>query len=379
MDKLLSKEPETIKTEIERVEENVVEDIVNNDTTDYATIKPVPVVKTEEEIDQDRVESNKNFLATEIASREKDLEIIDDIEAKNQVDLIRSAIDPSDGLSTNEEVDQTDYDRTEHNKPSAPQLDPNVLNVMKEMIKRMSEQVNMPYDDMPALEHIPETKYTPPEFVKPNLQEILTDNATDESLLDIDEIKQETVEILAEHSLQKDILEDIMPDIFTDEVFDDSEFVEQEIPELRRDQNKLDLDVRAKVTNALVPTEVKIESDDPIDILANPNVSNIIPPISQEPYDFATEVSDDDIDFKVLPYDDNADLVPLEIDKNKIVLTDDSDVVLTEPDNMEVEDKPFGQTSEGVVALPPKKDIESVSTRNIVLKRKNPNNEIVEI
>ena len=123
VERLLRKEPETIKTKIEKVEENIVEDIIKNDTTDYAPINIVPTVKTEDEIDQDRLEWNRNFLATEIATRQRDLEIIDDIEAKNQVDLISSAIDPSDGLVTSEEVDQTDYNRTEHNEPLGSQLD----------------------------------------------------------------------------------------------------------------------------------------------------------------------------------------------------------------------------------------------------------------
>ena len=133
VEQLTSKEPEKIKTEIEQVEENIVNDIITGDEADYTPIHLPPAVKTEEEIDEDRKEWNKNFLATEIAWRERDLEIINDIKAKNQVDLIRSALDPSDGLMTNEEVDQTDYNRTEHNEPNAPQLDNNVLNGMREV------------------------------------------------------------------------------------------------------------------------------------------------------------------------------------------------------------------------------------------------------
>ena len=154
--RLLSKEPETIKTEIEQVEQNIVEDIINNDTTDYTPIYQPPVVKTEEEIDDDRIEWNKNVLETELASRQRDTEIIDDIEAKNQVDLIQSAIDPSGGLVTNEEVNQIDYNRTENNEPAGAQLDPNVLGLMREMVKVMSKQTSSIYDDTPALEDVPE-------------------------------------------------------------------------------------------------------------------------------------------------------------------------------------------------------------------------------
>ena len=338
----------------------------------------MPVVETEQKIDQDRLEWNKNFLETELASRERDLEIIDDAEAKNQVDLLRSAIDPSDVLATNEEVDQTDYNRTEQNEPLGLQLDPNVLNVMKEIVKNMSEQVNSIYDDMPALEDEPETKYTPPEFVRPNLQDILTGDITeDEIKQEIDELRQET----------GDILEDIMPEIFTDEPFDDSNFVRENIPELRSDQNRLDLDVRANVTTALVPAEVTIETKDPIDVLGNPNVSNILPPIANENFNFMkTENADndDDIDFdvadsKIIWDEDNKDLVPLELDDNKIVLTDDGDVILVEPDNMLIEEKPIMPLSEGVVAFPPEEEMELAGTPILFLKRKQPNNEIGKI
>ena len=40
------------------------------------------------------------------------------------------------------------------------------------------------------------------------------------------------------------------------------------------------------------------------------------------------------------------DLIPAELDENKIQLTDDGDVILIDPDNMQVEEKPFTQISE---------------------------------
>ena len=159
---------------------------------------------------------------------------------------------------------------------------------MRKMVNFASEQVNATFDDMPALENIPETKYTPAERLKIDLQDLLTNDVTDETLTEIknikDKIKQETSEILTEvENDQKDILEDITSEIFEEQDFDDNDFVNQNIPEIRSDQNKIDLDVRAKVTTALVPMEVDIKSEDPINILANPNVTNIILPIKQEP------------------------------------------------------------------------------------------------
>ena len=71
------------------------------------------------------------ILATEIAKKNRDFQIIDDINAKNQADLIKSILDPNDGLITNEDIDQTDYNRNDNNEPVAPQLHPNVLKVIK--------------------------------------------------------------------------------------------------------------------------------------------------------------------------------------------------------------------------------------------------------
>ena len=88
--------------------------------------------------------------------------------------------------------------------------------------------------------------------------------------------------------------------------------------------------------------------------------------------------NDDDIDFPVWEEDDPL-IAPTEIDQNKIILTDDGDIILTEPDNMQVEEKPFTRISEGVVALPPEENMEVIKTKSIVLKRKNPNNEIAKV
>ena len=72
-----------------------------------------PTVKNEEEIDEDRKEWNKQFLQGELAKNERDFEITEDIEAKNKFDLIKDAIDPGDGIFTNEETGHLDYTRTE--------------------------------------------------------------------------------------------------------------------------------------------------------------------------------------------------------------------------------------------------------------------------
>ena len=112
-------------------------------------------------------------------------------------------------------------------------------------------------------------------------------------------------------------------------------------------------------------------------------LSDVIAPVAMAitPEQSDIEVDDDDdIDFKVwTPGDLISAPIPAEIDENKIQVTDDGDVILTEPDNMDVEQKPFDITFEGVVALPPEESMEVVRTKNLVLKRKQPNNRLANI
>ena len=50
------------------------------------------------------------------------------------------------------------------------------------MVKVMQEQTSSIYDDMPALEDVPETNYEPPAILPPNLQDILTNGPPDSNL-----------------------------------------------------------------------------------------------------------------------------------------------------------------------------------------------------
>ena len=286
-------------------------------------------------------------------------------------------------------------------------------------------------DDLPELKYIPDVKYEEPEEIKPNLQDILTQPEPEDFIEDIKNIKEEVkteledifVKTEPDYENNDPLMQEIqeMPEIFEDDEFDDTEFVQQYIPEFRSDQNRLDLDVRARTTHALVPTEVKVEDDDPTETLANPNVTTILPPISDgriyvplpdfdeikpeikpeikeefvisPPINIAPTAmtitpdqseNDSDIDFKIevkkekeMDFISSTVPIPIEIDENKIVLTDDGDVIVTEPINMNVEYKPIIPYSEGVVQLPPEVKMDEVKTKNLVLKRKIPKNEIV--
>ena len=331
---------------------------------------------------------------------------------------------------TNEDVSLTDYNRNDNNEPLQPQLEPGVLNVMKEIAKIMSEQVISIYDDMPALEDVPESD--PPAILPPSLQDILTNDTQNENVSDLIQIKDEITDVLDTigNADNNDDKPQIAPAaILIDDDDSDGDTIPyvresdgetipyvgesggETIPHLggsdtesvvytppyrntgkrneiyRKHAKKKALKIlakkrakklkaakeRSKKTNILVPTDVIISTDDPTEILANPNVSTILPPVGNNDVTF----NDDDVDFniddsRIVWDDDNKDLVPLEFDVNKIIMTDDGDVILLDPDNMQVEDKPIVPLSDDVVMLPPKENMTDViSTRNIV-KRKQP-------
>ena len=78
----MSKELEILKTNNEIVEQKVVTDILNNDNTYYTPQFNFPTVKTDEEADRDRINENKNYIATEPVKKERDIQTIEDITKK---------------------------------------------------------------------------------------------------------------------------------------------------------------------------------------------------------------------------------------------------------------------------------------------------------
>ena len=74
-DALLSNVTSQNKTETENLEDKIVKDIINQDQTDYGRSSPRPTIKTEEEIDNDIIQENKDFLKTELAKNERDIQI----------------------------------------------------------------------------------------------------------------------------------------------------------------------------------------------------------------------------------------------------------------------------------------------------------------
>ena len=190
----MSKELEILKTNNEIVEQKVVTDILNNDNTDYTPQYNFPTVKTDEEADRDRINENKNYIATELVKKERDIQTIEDITKKNQKDLIHSIVDPGDGIMTNEDITATDYTRNDNNEPIQPQLDSGVLNVMQEMVKIMAKQVAVMDSIPPALENIPQNE--PVQIItQPDLQDIATKDEPD--LNDLVKIKDEIADVIS--------------------------------------------------------------------------------------------------------------------------------------------------------------------------------------
>ena len=61
-------------------------------------------------------------------------------------------------------------------------------------------------------------------------------------------------------------------------------------------------------------------------------------------------------------------------------MTDDGDVILTEPDNMQVEEKQLIPLSNDSIMLPPQENMtDIISTKNILLKPKQPSLPVAQI
>ena len=339
---------------------------------------------------------NENFLKTELAKRERDFQIIDDINAKYQADLIRKAVDQSDGQLTNEQINQTDFNRTDKNEPLAAPLPSGSLDVLDKFVNKLSDEVNADIPDQYSTPP-PLTQIKPEVVSTPTLEDTLTGvvKVEDDVLNDLQNVRDEVIRLhfpeqtgigsVDEQNLDYyyDTLQQIRPDLFIDEDDDVPNFASmpdlEDIPDFPEipDLNSL-MDAPSNVPYLPISTDVDIGSNNPAEILADPNVTTIIPPAIEDPNNALLLLSSFFSNF-VTPSDED-DLIPKEMDTDKIILTDDGDVMLIDPDNMQKDEKPFKFVSEDVVELPSEEeDMEVVRTKNIVLKRKNTNNEVAQV
>ena len=92
------------ETEIDKIEQNVADDIFNNIKDDYDDDDNEPPLYSQisNEIDRDRIEESKEYKKTQIQIRSTDFETIDNVDEENKQELLKSAVDPLDGQYVND-------------------------------------------------------------------------------------------------------------------------------------------------------------------------------------------------------------------------------------------------------------------------------------
>ena len=92
------------ETEIDKIEQNVADNIFNNIKDDYDDDDNEPPLYSQisNEIDRDRIEESKEYVKTQIQIRSTDFETIDNVDEENKQELLKSAVDPLDGQYVND-------------------------------------------------------------------------------------------------------------------------------------------------------------------------------------------------------------------------------------------------------------------------------------
>ena len=92
------------ETEIDKIEQNVADDIFNNIKDDYDDDDNEPPLYSQvsNEIDRNRIEESKEYVKTQIQIRSTDFETIDNVDEENKQELLKSAVDPLDGQYVND-------------------------------------------------------------------------------------------------------------------------------------------------------------------------------------------------------------------------------------------------------------------------------------
>ena len=207
------------RTVQDTVEDNLVQDIINNDQTNYRPQYTFPRPKTEDEIEKARVDENINFIEGELAKNACDFEIAADIEAQEKADLLRNILDPGFGLTTNEDVSALDAIRNNNGDSAIPHLDPVALRGMEQLLDNLKETIDLSEDETEDVKLPPEAVYPPIADVKaPDLQDLLTDDNQNSGILD--DIREIRDNVKTE---VEDISSPPPPDDFPGD-FDDTEF-----------------------------------------------------------------------------------------------------------------------------------------------------------
>ena len=97
---------------------------------------------------------------------------------------------------TNENITPSDWTRSDNNEPVQPQLDPELINVMQEMVKIMSEQTAVLDSIRPPPQPLATPSKNPIQITtQPDLQDILTKDTPD--FADILKVKDEIADVIS--------------------------------------------------------------------------------------------------------------------------------------------------------------------------------------
>lgn len=106
------------ETEIDKIEQNVADDIFNNIKDDYDDDDNEPPLYSQisNEIDRDRIEESKEYVKTQMQIRSWYFETIDNIDEENKNELLKSVVDPLDRQYVNDDITPSDYTRYTNNE-----------------------------------------------------------------------------------------------------------------------------------------------------------------------------------------------------------------------------------------------------------------------
>ena len=204
------------------VENSLVGNIISGETTDYRVPYTFPQPQTEEEITDTVRQDNINFLEGELAKNARDFEIAAEIEAQKKADLLRNIIDPGLGLITNEGVSSLDAIRNDNGDSVIPHLDPIALQGMEQLLDNLRNTIELSSDEEDKNNDVkppPEAFYPPMiDLTEPNLQDILTNHNQNSDTLNEIRVIRDTI-----NTEVREISSPPPPDEFPGD-FDDTEF-----------------------------------------------------------------------------------------------------------------------------------------------------------
>ena len=278
--------------------------------------------------------------------------------------------------------------------------------IINEIVHNVNVFVNEPDPNLPELLPPPPQLPLPPIEKKPSLPDIFTkpEEINDDIISELKNVKEK---------VKKEFVPDLTPPQKTGiKSVDDKNYEEYlELLQIHRpdlfvdeENNYAGPNTNSSGAIALAPPEVDSSDTDPLNIIANPEVTTILPPpdthlpsilpelnpppktgiksVDDENYEnylnllqtYRPDLFIDEEDDYVAPIevdsDNDSDLLPIVVNTGNIILKDDGDVEIIDPKNMRADDKNITLEGGGVVVLPEREIMDGVRTSNLILKRK---------